>query len=419
MIGRSLAVLITCSLLVAGCAQPTDRPSPFENLDDAQGLQEVHPKSPVVAPDFAIIPDSEFVYGPSTAGFSLAQAVPESSPLRGYTEEVDEKVLDGLQIVGKISRDYSLNPRLLLALIENRVGMMASTSEELSQFSINPLRVDSPGLFRQLSWLADTLNRGFYTRRVGGLDEMALQDGTAVLLPDGLNDASAAVQYLFAQLMGYSDWLVAVGPLGLSADYLSLFGNPHEVALEPLIPANLAQPQMELPFDEVEGWFFTAGPHSAWGSGAAWGALDFAPDEGEFGCYASQAWVLAVADGLILRAGDGAVLQDLDGDGVEGTGWVVLYMHIAEEDRVWAGTLLHAGERIGHPSCEGGPATGTHLHIARKYNGEWIPADQDIPFDLSGWVSQGAMIEYEGNLRREDQLVPASGYPTDENKVPD
>jgi hypothetical protein len=35
---------------------------------------------------------------------------------------------------------------------------------------------------------------------------------------------------------------------------------------------------------------------------------------------------------------------------------------------------VKTGDRIGHPSCEGGAANATHVHIARRYNGEWIPA---------------------------------------------
>ena len=117
--------------------------------------------------------------------------------------------------------------------------------------------------------------------------------------------------------------------------------------------------------------------------------------------------MVAVADGLIVRSGDGAVIQDLDGDGYEQTGWVVLYMHVESRGRVRAGTFLRAGERVGHPSCEGGVSSGTHLHIARRYNGEWIPADQTLPFVLDGWVSRGTGLEYDGFLERSGHSIEA------------
>ncbi len=43
---------------------------------------------------------------------------------------------------------------------------------------------------------------------------------------------------------------------------------------------------------------------------------------------------------------------------------------MADEGRVPTGTYLAQDDRVGHPSCEGGKVTGTHLHLARKFNGE-------------------------------------------------
>jgi murein DD-endopeptidase MepM/ murein hydrolase activator NlpD len=120
---------------------------------------------------------------------------------------------------------------------------------------------------------------------------------------------------------------------------------------------------------------------------------------------------------LIVRTGTGAVVQDLDGDGYEGTGWVVFYMHVESRDRVQPGTFVKAGERIGHPSCEGGFSTGTHLHLARRYNGEWISADRDLPFVLDTWVSQGGGGEYNGFLVQEGRVIEAFAGRTPENTL--
>lgn len=70
---------------------------------------------------------------------------------------------------------------------------------------------------------------------------------------------------------------------------------------------------------------------------------------------------------------------------------------------------MKVGERVGHPSCEGGVSSGTHLHVARRYNGEWIPADQTLPFVLDGWVSRGTGQEYDGYLEREGGAIEAWG----------
>jgi len=102
-------------------------------------------------------------------------------------------------------------------------------------------------------------------------------------------------------------------------------------------------------------------------------------------------------------------MLDLDGDGDERTGWVILYLHVAEEGRVKVGDRLKQGDRVGRPSCEGGSATGTHIHLARKYNGQWIPAAWSVlPFNLEGWTPVEGFAAYQGELVRGSQRVRAS-----------
>ncbi len=90
--------------------------------------------------------------------------------------------------------------------------------------------------------------------------------------------------------------------------------------------------------------------------------------------------------------------------------WVMnlLYLHVATEDRVPVGTWLETNDRIGKPSCEGGVATGTHLHFARKYNGEWILAEGALSFDLDGWIAHNGTEPYLGTLTRGDETITAS-----------
>jgi hypothetical protein len=85
----------------------------------------------------------------------------------------------------------------------------------------------------------------------------------------------------------------------------------------------------------------------------------------------------------------------------------LLYLHIAANQRVAAGTFLQAGDLIGHPSCEGGRATGTHIHLARKYNGEWMLADGALSFTLSGWQAHAGTKPYEGALVNGGETVLA------------
>ena len=126
---------------------------------------------------------------------------------------------------------------------------------------------------------------------------------------------------------------------------------------------------------------------------------------------------MASAAGQVVRSTTGVVVLDLDGDGFEQTGWDLLYLHIATKDRAPLGVWLDAGGLIGHPSCEGGIATGTHLHFARKYNGEWVLADGPLPFTLSGWVAHAGKKPYEGTLTKGDKTVIARSEVSAETKI--
>jgi murein DD-endopeptidase MepM/ murein hydrolase activator NlpD len=256
------------------------------------------------------------------------------------------------------------------------------------------------GLYRQLAWTADNLNRGYYLWRGSAISTLSLADGTYISISPTVNAGTVGVQYFFTRYNDRATWDYDISALGLFQTYNQLFGYPFDYDIASLIPFSLVQPPMRLPFADGATWSYTGGPHGGWDSGSAWAALDFAPPGEGLGCVVSDAWVVAVADGYIVRAEDGAVIQDLDNDGYEQTGWNVLYMHIASQDRVEPGTYAYMGDFIGHPSCEGGVSNAAHLHLARKYNGEWIPADGNIPFNLDGWVSSGDGNEYDGFLRR-------------------
>ena len=390
--------------------------------------------------DEKLLPDSEIVYGPSAVGFNVNEYINHEG---GYLSQHEEYLrstgwTSAADIITRVALENSINPRLLLALLEYSSGCVEG--DEVGRLDegvvLGVQAYKRKKLYGQLWWASNMLSSGYYGWRSGSLLEFELPNGEIYRPSPDTNAGSVALRYYFAQLwkenlsiqryvgvendiLDYESWERALDTeVGLPALYQEMFGDPWEHAEKAgtLLPGGLKQPELILPFESGRVWSYASGPHPAWQTEGAMAALDFAPATAQGGCVESNAWVVAVADGPVVRSAHGAVVQDLDHNGQkaiisdmdERTGWAILYMHIASKDRVEEGTYLHAGDRIGHPSCEGGPATGTHLHIARKYNGEWIAADGPVPFVLDGWRAHAGEQVYKGTLTKGDLVVIAS-----------
>jgi LasA protease len=335
--------------------------------------------SALYGPDFKLIPDSELVYSAAASNFSIAAEVKYTQGfLRAYSEDVgDGTVLSGVEIIDFVATAYSVNPRLLLALLEYRGRWLSNPYPDEPQMSY-PMGIHKEGregLYRQMLDAADALNYGYYGWKYRGVVAVTLYDGQHVFYAPGLNPGTVGVQYMLSLTTESAQWQQDVHPTGFFQTYTALFGDPFARAIEPITPPNLTQPALVLPIPKGEEWVFTGGPHGAYNSGSAWAAIDLA----------------------------------LDGDGDEHTGWTLVYLHMDDSERIPVGTRVQVGDRLAHPSCEGGVSNGTHMHLSRRYNGEWIPVECEQclpgvtvpPFVLGEWtVFAFTGQEYQGYLTR-------------------
>jgi LasA protease len=358
---------------------------------------------------YQIIPDGLFVNGPSQTVFDT-QAFVQARPgwLKHYMTFAAGKNRTGAEVVDLVATNFSVSPQLLLALLEFHAGALSHPEPPLN---LNEYPLDYParthrGVYLQLVSAADRLNDGYYRFRAGKLIEFELLDKRFERPDPWQNAATVALQYYFAQLYTPDKYFQAIGPGGFAQSFQHLFGDPWAEDTAHL-PGSLEQPAMILPFEPKKPWTFTGGPHTAWGTGMPYAALDFAPPSEGSGCLESKEWATAVATGVVVRTDEGVVVLDLDGDGDERTGWNVFYLHIATEGRAKVGTVVETGEPVGHPSCEGGTSTGTHIHIARKYNGEWMLAEGPLAFNLEGWIAYNGPRPYTGTLKRFSRTVVA------------
>ena len=393
----------------------SDREIPENGLITPGQLLMLPQRLLVTTPNSILLPDSEVVYSPSALDF-LTEIYAETvgGYLSDYTEYLSfNGISSGPEIVEITALNHSINPRLLLSLLEYNsnwvLGEPGSFSEE--SYPMGHVNVEETELSIQLSWAAKQISIGYYGWRSGNLTEIEFKDGSVLRIAPDLNAGTVGLMYYFAQIYTRDKWFGAIDPNdGFIALHKTMFNDPRDRAaiIEPLLSPGIQQPEMILPFRVGDTWAYTGGPHGAWSIEGAQAAIDFAPGSAAGGCSPSEVWAVASASGIVTRVEHGVLVLDLDGDGKEQTGWALFYLHILPHPTMKVGKWVNQGELIGKPSCEGGRATGTHLHMARKYNGEWIQANETIPFVLSGWTVVPDLTPYKGTLTKGNITITAS-----------
>ena len=367
---------------------------------------------------FQILPDNLFVNGPSQVEFDTADFLDKHPGwLKTYRVYAGDRWRTGAEFVDFIATEFSISPRLILAVLEYQTRAISDpVAFPAGDYPLGYEEMYHRGLNNQLVWAANALNNGFYGWTTGSLRQFTRRDGTLEVPDPWQNAGTVALQFYLSQVLDHDAYLRAISSEGIQKTYTALFGNPWKaVATE--IPGSLEQPAMLLPFSAGSSWTFTGGPHTGWGSGEPLAALDFAPPNVVKGCQESAEWSTAVADGVVARSEPALVVLDLDGDGDERTGWNIFYLHLTSADQQFTGAKLKAGDPVGRPSCEGGDATGSHVHIARKYNGEWIPAGGALPFNLENWIAQNGATPYLGILKKQEKVVTACVCSNKESQI--
>lgn len=352
-----------------------------------------------------LFPDSEIVFSQTSAKFNVDGFLAgERGYLFGYA---DGDGLTGGGIIRKLAQENSINPKILLALLEYTSGWVTNKQPPAATVDY-PMRFQDPwskGLNAQMMLAINYLERGYYGWRDARILCLYFNNGENLRLAPDLNAGTVAVMYYFSKVTSDStSWRAAVDRF--FAVYTGFFGDPWARALEPLYPSELYPPWLILPFPLGQSWCFSNGPHGAWDARGPEAAVDFAPEQYEYSGPETRT-ILASVSGCVVRSEGNTVVIDLDCDGSENTGWALFYYHLSEQGRIRPNSKVSQGQKIGYASCEGGACSGIHIHMARKFNGEWILAGGAIPLVLSRWVMT-AGAEGEWRLVRGGGAVIAS-----------
>ena len=137
---------------------------------------------------FKVIPDSELVYGPAGILFDVKSFIQsQNGYLVNYAEDVNGTTMPADEIVAFVATNYSVNPRLLLAILEYQSGWVTNPAPSNTSYPIGIQDEVHNGLYRQLTWAADTLNRGFYLWNANAISTWVLKDGTVVPIDPTIN----------------------------------------------------------------------------------------------------------------------------------------------------------------------------------------------------------------------------------------
>src|SRR5258708_24407940 len=222
---------------------------------------------------FKIIPDAAFVNGLMQVGFNTSAFV-EAHPgwlknYHGYSGAGD--LLSGAELVDSVATNYSVSPRLLLALLEYKSRALSEPTAPPDSFILGYRQTFYDTVYLQLVLAANTLNNGYYGWRSGKLTEFDLPDGTLIRPDPWQNAGSVGIQYFFSRIDNPSSYNVDVGAAGLFQTFGTLFGAPW-AANNNFIPGSLKQPALQLPFRPGQTWTYTGAPHTGWGLGAPFSA---------------------------------------------------------------------------------------------------------------------------------------------------
>ncbi len=168
-------------------------------------------------PNTQIIPDSEVIFSASATTFDLAGFITDAGGfLAGYRQWITSTGwTTSTDVINGLTRNNSVNPRLLLALLEYESGWVYGTPIDMfrEKYPMGyQIQDDDQGLYKQLQWAVNQLFEGYYGWRMGTLTELTFPDGETLRLAPDLNAGTVALQYFFSRQRNRAEWERVLDP---------------------------------------------------------------------------------------------------------------------------------------------------------------------------------------------------------------
>jgi len=360
------------------------------------------PPSAHVALEAPLLADGQFVWGPNVGDFDVrAFLIERDSPLAAYSDSV-------ISWAGYTS----VNPKLLLVVLEMRRGLVSDLPADADRGLID-------------EWVEEAsmdLTSAFYeflytwgSRRPPDepvhprLPSIAFEDGSSVEISAQTNAGTYAVATTLARASDGATWSAQTAPEG-AGSFAEVFDSlfPGTDRLDDSNPIDPAAPppgdMFQLPFPLGATWSFN-GPHN-WNGGSyppPFSSMDFSsnwPHDPPFPYHSAVA--AAGGSGTILSPNPSFSDQPCWVRIDHGGGWMSSYYHLRNlgpPGNLGAVMPNSALGTIGEEICNGGFASGAHVHFSLLFNGSYVDLEG---VELSGWTVHVGTTPYTtGSLQRD------------------
>lgn len=322
----------------------------------------------------SLIDDGRFFYAENFYAAQIQQFLDgQPGPLKGFRARVGDGESSFAEMLSSRSVLDGLNPRVVLALIEQQSGLITNPnpSPEQLDWAVG-YHGDAEkwrGLVQQMHWVTTELHRG--QRDYPAAPELTYADASHSPMPGGLNVGGYAVARALAATSTAAELPAKLD--GFVATFSRLFGDPRQETTPPHKPA---APFLALPLDHmfpISSFFDHDAPFLQQNGsivtyrGDQSRTLSYDGHDGWDYAAPQSTPVLAAAAGTVVFAGSaddncGANAVIID----HGNGYRTLYWHL---DEVLAKLgPVERGAQIGTVGASG-CVTGPHLHFQVQFLG--------------------------------------------------
>jgi murein DD-endopeptidase MepM/ murein hydrolase activator NlpD len=332
-----------------------------------------------------VVSDGQFVWGPNVGAFSI-QAFLQTiqSPLLPYAVELESW-----------ARYSTVNPRVLLAVLESNYGSVTGLDPSIDPESVRGMieqtAMDLSLAFYQHLYSFGERSKGGPPLLAKGVQTFSFEDGVQADLLWSPSSGSYAISAIDAKSQLLAETFSSQS-LGGASSFETIWGyffpdtDPLDTSnnLEPGSPPPDETFQFPFPLDAT--WTFS-GAHS-WSGGSSYpdrSSMDFNTPWSNYPNAPYKNTVAAAAGDAVVRVpytGRAPCWVEID----HGGGWKTHYYHLVNLGASGPVGPMSRNQLIGgigQEVCNGGFATGPHVHFALFYNG--APYDLD-GLKLSGWT---------------------------------